>query len=114
MAEATEENKPLLDYLKPLLVSAGGAVLGLLVMPVAIAQYPDFFNRNPWILPVSTAVAIICFVLPLPLDPRTRRISVKIASITYIGKPLLAIVCLGVIVGAVAGAIRLVRFHREH
>jgi hypothetical protein len=51
--------------LREVLWPLGGTILGLVVMPVAIAQYPDFFNKNRWLLPVSVVMVIVLFLTPL-------------------------------------------------
>jgi hypothetical protein len=50
------------DVLWPL----GGTVIGLLVVPLAIDQYPEFFHENRWLLPLS-----VCFVVTCPHSSRT-------------------------------------------
>ncbi len=110
MPSVDKERTTWLDYLW----SLGGALLGLIVMPVAIAQYPDVFNRNTWILPLSVAVVSVCFALPFLLRDRPRKAYTRITSVSYIGRPLFVVICI-VLIGAVSwGARRLVRFHREH
>ena len=77
------------DFLWPL----GGTVFGLLVVPVAIAQYPKFFNENEWLLPASVVVVVICWLLPLLLHKRSRRIYSAILAIRRVGPALLVVLC---------------------
>jgi hypothetical protein len=56
------------DWLWPV----GGAILGLIVMPVAIAQYPQFFNENRELLPISVLVVLACWVIPLLVHNRAK------------------------------------------
>ena len=60
--------------LKDLLWPLGGLLLGLLVAPVAIEQYPEVFKDSPWILPLSVATTLFCFVFPFFLHARVTRI----------------------------------------
>src|SRR5438445_11440567 len=91
MAEAMPEGvfKKYRDTLWPL----GGTVLGLLVVPIFIAQYPDFFNENRWIFPVSVVIVGICWLIPLLLHERAQRTYDSLASVPRIG-PILAPVLL--------------------
>jgi hypothetical protein len=91
-----------------------GTLLGLLVMPVAIAQYPDFFNENHWLLPTSTAIVLICWCVPLLLHERAQRIVLAIASIPRFGPVLAIMVCIAVIFGLLFGGRTLFRLHSNH
>ena len=42
--------------IRDLLWPLGATVLALLVAPIAIEQYPEFFKESPWILPVTTTI----------------------------------------------------------
>lgn len=99
------------DFLWPL----GGTLLGLLVMPIAIAQYPRFFGENVWSLPVSVLAVVLCWIVPLLLHDRTRRIySFVIAAVPRYGRMLFACVCLAVIVLFILGGMKLFRIHSRH
>lgn len=98
------------DFLWPL----GGTVFGLLVMPVAIAQYPDFFNENEWILPYSVATVVLCWIVPLILHDRTRKLYSWITSFGRLGYLLFVGLCLIAVIGIAFAGRGLLRFHRQH
>jgi hypothetical protein len=52
----------------------GGILLALLVVPIAIEQYPEIFKESPWILPLSVVAVAICWASPLLVHERTKRI----------------------------------------
>src|ERR1700686_5856144 len=87
------------DFLWPL----GGTVFGLLVVPVAIAQCPKFFNENEWLLPASVVVVVICWLVPLLLHNRARRISSAIFAAGNAGKILLSVIFLAIAIGLFFG-----------
>jgi hypothetical protein len=98
------------DWLWPL----GGTVLGLLVMPLAIEQYPDFFDRNTWLLPFSLIVVILCWTIPFIVHKNSKRLYLLISSVPRVGSflaPLLTVGCLALFA---FGCFHLFRFHREH
>jgi hypothetical protein len=51
----------------------GGTLLGLLVMPLFIDQYPDFFHRNTLVLPLSAFVVLACWIIPFIAHENSRR-----------------------------------------
>lgn len=87
-----------------LLDAAGGAlslVLNGIVIPLLLAQHPQFFMSNPYALPVAVGVSLL-FLLPYVLhfsQPFYRRVSVRFAGRS---KAMVWSVVLGV--GAIAGA----------
>lgn len=107
---ATKQNRNLKDLLWPL----GGTLFGLFVIPIAIAQYPTFFNENRWILPASVSATLACWVVPLLLHDRTRWVYSRIAKIRWLGKPLFFVLCLLALGGLVAGGRALFKFHSKH
>lgn len=97
---------------KDILWPLGGTVLGLLAMPVAIAQYPDFFNNNQWLLPASVFVVVACWVVPLLLHKNAWNVYLWVER--FLGRWLtiaLSLVVVGIIV---LGGYRLFRFHADH
>jgi hypothetical protein len=72
----------------------GGTVFGLIVVPSAMAQYPDFFSHNRWLLPVSSVVTLCCWAIPLARHHRTRRIYSRIIAIPKVVGLLFALLCL--------------------
>src|SRR5580698_5033164 len=99
---------------KDVLWPFGGTVLGLVVVPSVIAQYPEFFNENEWMLPASVGVVVFSWIIPLFLHDRTRRIYSYIVGIRGYGYPLFAILCLAVAAGCTLGFGALLRFHINH
>lgn len=92
----------------------GATVLGLLVMPIAIAQYPKFFNANRWILPLSVAIVVVCWVMPFFLHERAKIIFDWILSLGTAGRGLALIVILAVLAGGSWGTKKLFEFHVHH
>lgn len=64
---ASSRYKKWADFLFPI----GGTVLAVVGMPVAMAQYPDFFNHNRWLLPAAVFVMVGCWIAPLFLHERS-------------------------------------------
>jgi len=102
------------QYWKDFLWPLGGTLLGLLVVPIAIAQYPDFFNENEWILPISVLAVLLCWIVPLFLHERTRRIYSTITAVRRFGHVLFVVVCLAAVGGFILGSGVLFRFHSNH
>jgi hypothetical protein len=98
------------DYLWPF----GGTLLGLVVVPVAIAQYPHFFNENSWLLPVSSVIVLFCWVLPLVLHDRMRHIYRHVLAVKRWGVPLFVFICAVVLIGLFFGFTWLLDMHRRH
>jgi hypothetical protein len=102
------------DQWRGLLWPLGATVLSLLVLPVAIEQYPEFFRDNEWILPGSVILVLACWMIPLFVHHRAQKLYSWIVRIKYVGwlALILVIVC-GVVAMWAIGA-RLFRFHRNH
>lgn len=49
-------------------------MLALFVAPIAIEQYPEVFKDAPWILPSGIVIVCICWIVPLLVHDRVRRI----------------------------------------
>jgi hypothetical protein len=98
------------DILWPL----GGTVLGLIVVPLAIEQYPEFFHRNKWILPTSVIVVVICWLVPFFVHKHSQTTYRLIGSVPTVGNALRIIVVVGIIAGFWFGSLRLFRFHSDH
>jgi hypothetical protein len=58
------------DFLWPL----GATILAMFVVPIAIEQYPEVFKDSPWILPLSVLAVCLCWIVPLLVHHRVRRI----------------------------------------
>ena len=97
------------DFFWPL----GGTLFGLLVMPITIAEYPQFFNENEWILPISVIAVLVCWVIPLALHDRSRRIYSSITSIPRFGHFLFVLICLTAGLSLYFGGTRLFRYPPE-
>ena len=98
------------DFLWPI----GATVLSLLVMPLAIEQYPGFFKENRWPLPISVGVVVVCWILPFCLHERAKGIVRWSKSEGWIGISLVALIALSVLMVIAIGAVRLFRFHTTH
>jgi hypothetical protein len=102
------------SWWKEILWPLGGTVLGLIAVPVAIAQYPQFFNNNRWLLPVSVLIVILCWIVPLLIHENTVRIGSWIWSGGIAKRTLGITAILALIALAGFGALRLFRFHANH
>jgi len=96
------------EFLWPL----GGTVLGLLVVPVAIEQYPEIFKESQWILPVSMATVAVCWIAPLLLPENAARLWA--CGRLRLGPALTVIAILLIIVSGCAGLKKLYDFHVHH
>lgn len=90
----------------------GGTILGVFVMPIAIAQYPEFFNENRWLLPVSVIVVILCWSVPLLIHENARKLFVWSCKTIGIVATVIVIIVAGGIVLCLGHG--LVRFHVSH
>jgi hypothetical protein len=54
--------------------AVAGIIIQSLVLPITIDQYPDFFSRNPLLLPAVMLLSILCLLESLLSHPRSRRI----------------------------------------
>jgi hypothetical protein len=97
------------DFLWPL----GGTLLGLFAVPIAIAQYPSFFNENKYLFPLSAGAVIVCWLLPLVLHDRTRKWFRTIVAIRW-GYLLAALIVVAIFAGLFYGGRALFRFHERH
>jgi hypothetical protein len=98
------------DWLFPL----GGTVFGVIVLPVAIAQYPNFFNENLWVLPVAILVVLFCWVVPFLLHDRTRRTYRWITAIPKVGYLLFLVIVIIAALALIFGGRSLFRVHKGH
>jgi len=92
----------------------GGTLLGLVAMPVAIAQYPDFFNQNRWLLPASVAAVIACWLIPFFLHERVQRSYRFVCSLSGTGRAVTMVVSIVVLTFLWIGFTRLLNFHERH
>lgn len=99
---------------KAVLWPIGGTVFGLLVMPVAMAQYPEFFNSNRWLLPTGVLTALACWVLPLLFHQRVKRTAQWIGLLPKVGQPLLWLLIFGAAALLFFSGRRLFQFHEGH
>lgn len=107
---ANQEFKKWADALWPI----AGMILGLIAMPVAIAQYPIFFNENKWILPTSVVVVLACWVIPLFKHARAKHLYRLAFSFGMIGRTIAIILVASAIAVAGLGFKKLFRFHERH
>jgi hypothetical protein len=92
----------------------GGTLLGLIVIRLAIDQYPEFFHTNTWLLPLSAICVVFCWLAPLFVHQRAWRLVQWIVAIRYAGPALAAILMLALPVVIVFGSVKLFHFHSEH
>jgi hypothetical protein len=92
----------------------GATVLSLIVLPVAIEQYPEFFRDNKWILPGSVILVLACWTIPLFVHHRAQKLYSWIIQIRYVGWLVLPVVIVCVMVVMWVTGARLFRFHRNH
>ena len=102
------------DQWRGLLWPLGATVLSLLVLPVAIEQYPEFFRDNKWILPGSAILVLACWTIPLFVHHRAQKVYSWIVRIRYVGWLLLIVVIVSSVVAMWLVGVRLFRFHRNH
>jgi hypothetical protein len=105
-----DKERNLADFLWPV----GGSVFGLIVVPVAIAQYPRFFNENEWLLPASVGIVVLCWCIPLVLHSRARAIYSTISARGALGKVLLISILLLAVFALYWGSLWLLGIHRNH
>ena len=108
--ETTNQFTKWADFLWPL----GGTLFGLLVVPLAIDQYPDFFHRNRWLLPVSLVIVLACWLVPLCVHERAQKSYRAIVGVPKIGSALGVAVVVAMIVTFLVASWGLFRFHNNH
>ncbi len=108
------EKTPKYKRRKETLWSLGGAVLALIVMPVAIAQYPEFFNANRWLLPLSVVAVALCFIVPLVIHENAKRILRWAWSHGRVSKAVTVISISALVAATFFGGRKLLRFHIAH
>lgn len=100
--------------LADLLWPFGVTVLGIIVVPIAIEQYPDFFTENSWILPASTCIVVASWVIPLIVHERAITAVKWLWKTPWVG-PLLSIGSIFVVIIVIyIGGQRLINYHRHH
>jgi hypothetical protein len=108
--DSTKTRGNLADFLWPL----GGTFFGLFVIRIAMAQYQTFFNQNEWLLPVSVIVTAACWIIPLLLHNRAKRIYSAILGVRRGGAFLFAIIVIVAIAVLFFGGRTLLRSHLNH
>jgi hypothetical protein len=98
------------DLLWPL----GGTLLGLLVMPLAIEQYPEFLKENRWPLPISVVLVLVLWVVPFFRHDRAAKIWQWASSKGLVVISLSVLVAVLVLVAGAALSVKLFRFHSNH
>jgi len=98
------------DLLWPL----GGTLLGLLVMPLAIEQYPEFLKENRWPLPISVVLVVACWILPFFLHERAKRIWEWATSKGLVRISFTVLIAVLILVVVAFGSAKLFRFHSGH
>jgi hypothetical protein len=87
-------------------------MLGLVLVPVAIEQYPEIFKESRWILPTSLMVVACCWIVPLLIHRNAVSIwkwsCLKIGTLWTVGVVMLALCLCGL------GLARMYRFHVRH
>jgi len=99
---------------KEILWPLGGTLFGLFVVPIAIAQYPDFFNENRWLLPASVFIVAVCWLLPLLIPRNIQRLLVWVISRGGGSIAVSILLALGLLVALGFGCVRLFRLHEKH
>ncbi len=97
---------------RELLWPLGGTLLALLVVPVAIEQYPEIFKESPWILPTSIGVVATCWIFPLLLHENAKRIWRWSSS--KIGTRLTVVIIVLILLTSGFGLKRLYLIHTKH
>jgi len=83
-------------------------------MPVAIAQYPDYFNENRWLLPLSVACVGALWITPLLIHENAKGIAKWIWS-RGLSARILGIISPLVLIAMLAfSGWRLLRSHTDH
>ena len=99
---------------KEVLWPLGGTLLGLVAMPVAIAQYPNFFNENQWLLPLYVVAVLACWVVPLLIHENAKRFLGHVWSKGKPGKLVAIVLVLACLMVAGLGSRNLFVFHTAH
>lgn len=102
--------KKLADFFWPL----GGTLLALLVMPLAIEQYPDFFKESRWPLPIAAVVVIACWLVPLLGHDRAKGIYWWTVAQGWAWRTTVCISVILFVVVMLWGSMRIFRFHTNH
>jgi hypothetical protein len=98
------------DFLWPL----AATLLALLVVPLAIEQYPEFLKENRWPLPVSAICVLFCWVLPFFIHDRSQRIYAWVVGRGWIIKTVAGASAVFLFVALLWGCWKLFRFHSAH
>jgi hypothetical protein len=109
MEEANDKNR--YKRWTELLWPIGGTLIGLIVVPLAIDQYPDFFHVNRWLLPISVIVVAVCFVIPLLVHENARTLVRKMAATPKIGTAMIFGVAVLLVACFLGASWKLFQFH---
>lgn len=104
------------DKWRSILWPAGGSLLGVLVVPIAIEQYPETFKNNAWILPLLMCLVLGCWIAPLLIHSNVVRLY-KALEVKTGGPRAVAIFALGTALAiflTVYGGDQLFHFHQRH
>jgi len=99
---------------KELLWPVSGALLGWIVVPVLIDQYPEYLHENAWTLPLAVLCTVFCFIFPLLLHERAKHIFNKVSSIPRAGGILAVSLVVLLTIGCAFGFRTLFRYHSNH
>ena len=99
---------------KGVLWPIAGLILSIIVMPLAIDQYPEFFHDNRWLLPLSVLCTLVLFIFPLLFHQRVNRFIDYVSYIPHVGLVLAGLLPLIMLAVLGVGGISLFRFHSRH
>ena len=92
----------------------GGTVFSLIVVPLLIEQYPEWFKDNRWTVPLSIGIVLVCWIVPFLFHSRVRRLYLFILSMPA-SERMLALLFIAIILGAtLSGMWQLFVFHSSH
>jgi hypothetical protein len=83
-------------------------------MPIVIAQYPDFFNANRWLLPGSVSLVMICWIAPFAIPRNIVPLVLWICTLSKVWIALSVATALLLTTALGVGCVDLFRFHARH